>query len=386
MCHMVAPGLGAVSAWSSRMSSNGRGLWWRSAGAVGVIGLAATASLGQAEKGGQPAGAPLGGPEVSPREVPGVVGKFGEMSEGQRRMAERIPPRVMREALKALNEEDAPEEIRATPEQMESFARIQREFEEDLRAYAREHREELEELRDMLPNGGPAAELLRRLDGGRGEARRPGRNADRRGPGDEMGEPMQDGERARSAREIPEEARQRLRELSEEMPQYEQAYTRIWEQLRPAQREAVEARLEVFRERMAKQREDAYVRQRVGKDGAAPKPGEDRARAPRDGARDEMREESMRGAPESDRARPAMQRRERLMRLFESMTPEQQEQLLERLEARMREAGVSPGAARGRARPDRGQPKPAPDMDRVNVPSPDEMDDAEGKKKGEPKP
>ena len=371
---------------------------------VGVCGLAA-ASLAQPKDrkptpppppapSGDPA--PLSGPGVHARDVPGAAGQFGNSTEGlKRKMAERIPPRVMREAMGAIMGEDAPDDVRATPEQREKIMSIQKDFEQQVRDYVQEHRAEIEELRDKTPGGGPAAEMLRRLDGanaaGGGSERGARRGRGPEAPGDMMdgaprgkgkpGPDMFDGKGNRA--EIPEEVRAQARELMENMPQAEQAYAKVWEQLTPEQRAAVDERLNDFRDRQAKQREDAYVRQRVNKDGKTPEANRDAGSPPpgRRRAADGMRNmpkgpvgEGMK-KPEAPARDGAMgERRERLMKLFARMSPEQQEQLLERIEARMREVGVAPDA-RGRMRPERGEAKPPPSMDEMNLPSAEEMDE-----------
>ncbi|MCC6321865.1 MAG: hypothetical protein IT438_10580 [Phycisphaerales bacterium] len=345
------------------------------------------------------ANAPLSGPSVAPRDVPGVEGRFGESADGlRRRLGDRIPPRVMKQALGAILGEDAREDVRATPEQREKIERVQREFEEQLREYLRTHRDELMEVRGMMPADSPIGEMLRRYgverprDGA--QARRRARAAEGGGPTEArapeaMADAPSDKPPARPAEQVPPEKRERVRELLEGMPQPEQALTRVWKELTPEQRKAVEARLNDYRERQAKAREDAYVKQRAGKDSAPARPDasapEPRGRA--EGARGEPgappREEMMM-APESDRAgAPAdaprrnraqaagADRRQRLLRMFEAMTPEQQDQLLERLEQRMRETSG------GRGRPARGEPKPAPDMKDQPVPRPEEVADPE---------
>lgn len=339
--------------------------------------------------------APLSGPSVKDRDVPGVDGAFGNSPEAlRRRIADRIPPRVMRDAMGAIMADDAPEEIRATPEQRERFRAIQSEYEQSLRDYAAEHREDLLEIRDQIPGGGPAADLLRRLgiddnQRPRGQNQRRQRAAQQQDGMDE--DPMREGEapeqRRERARRLGENAgpelREKLRALMEGMPPFEQTYTKLWEAMTPPQREAVDARLDVYRERIAQQREDAYVRQRVQRDNKSDQ-NKDEARQPPpprrravDGAR--LGPDGAASPPpppprDAMRPAPASDRRERLMRLFERLSPEQQDQLLERLEQRMREGGLEAPSPRPRSnRPDRGRPTPPP-MHDVNVPSPDSMD------------
>ncbi|MFN7021219.1 MAG: hypothetical protein ACK4WH_07825 [Phycisphaerales bacterium] len=353
-----------------------------------AVGASALAQPDPADRAPSPPAAepPLGGPSVTPRDVPGVQGQFGNSPEGtRRRMAERIPARVLRQALEAAIGEDAPADVRATEEQWSKIREIQRDFEQRVREFLREHRDELVELRGSIPPDSPAAEMLRRYGvNGQGDGGAPRRRA--RGADAPPMDAMDERPRRGTGEEPSPETRERLRELFEAMPQPEQAMTLIWQELSPAQREAVDAKLESYRERMARQREEMYVRQMTGRDrpgapDAAPPPRRRRPDGPRTEPRARGGDEVM-APPEVERAAPPSRRpraeaggdrRQRLMRLFESMTPEQQDQLLERLEARMREAG----AGRGFARPERGQPKPPPDMRDQPLPRPEEVENPE---------
>jgi hypothetical protein len=395
----------------------------------------------------RPMDAPLGGPSVHDRDVPGVAGSFGDDTDGQKRkMANRIPPRVMRQALGAIMGEDAPEDIRATPEQREKIQAYGKEFEKQLKAYIEEHRKELEELRTKIPEGamnGPAGEIFRRLDG-------TGPDADKRprGQGGSPfgGDPAQGAGKARKAgEEIPVEVRDRLRELAAGMPPFDQVYTKIWAELRPEQQKAVDARLAEFRDRQAKERQDQYVQKRVGQkrgDAGGDVPPPPRRRAA-DGARlgpdgpggpsapGGPRGRGGPGGPDGPRGpqgvggpgRPGgpggsegrggpggpegrggpggpppfepgargrgprggepgnppsfAERRERFMRILSRMSPEQQEQLLTRLEARMQDQGPGNRGPRDRPqRPARGEPRPAPGADRMPTPPMDEKNPA----------
>ncbi|MGE3107088.1 MAG: hypothetical protein AB7G11_07270 [Phycisphaerales bacterium] len=309
-----------------------------------VTGLCAPWALGQA----QPA---LKGPEVKDRNVPGVVGDFGG-GNGQRRFAERMPPEVFRKALGVLTADDAPEAIRASDTQRELFKSQVEDFEKQVREYRREHGKEIGELRKL------AGELPGR------DARRPGDRAEKQ---DDMAPNMSpEDEKKRD------EARAKLRQIMESAPKIEDVYTKVWAGLNEAQRHAVDAEVAKFREQQAKQREDQYVRQRVKRaeqedqakrpagagDEEMMKPGE--AAKPGDRATDR--------APERALSRLTPERRERLLRVLGQMTPEELDQLIERLEARLKERG----AARPEAKPLRNR-KPAPNPDDVQVPEPTDV-------------
>jgi hypothetical protein len=327
----------------------------------------------------------LKGPEVKERAVPGVVNSFGQSQEG-RRMAERIPPEVLREAFGVLTRDDAPEAIRATPEQEEQFRTVTDELRTASRKYMAEHREELIELRKDANLTGRAAQEIDRAIGRRpgaagqggaaGDARR--ERAQRQEQNTDGTEPMMD-EAAQAKQEA---ARLRLREIMAGSPKIDDYMTRIWENLSVAQREAVDAKLDEYRERETKRREEAYVRQRVNErqpDGAPRRPagaasGDDMMM--QQGEQPAASPQRARQPRPDQPARPAAanaQRRERLMQLFERLSPEQQEMLLERLENAARDGGFGNARQRGQRTPPSSD-KPAPAMDEVEVPKPEEVE------------
>lgn len=361
-----------------------------------TAGLAVSPSLAQPDRPppmrDDPMGGPLGGPSVRDRDVPGVAGSFGNDADGQKRkFANRIPPRAMREAMGVVMNEDAPDDIRATPEQREKIRGYYTEFQQQMRDFVQEHRKELEDLRDKMPRGGaggPAGEIFRMLDqpndrrgpGGPDRDRRRARPDDAKPAGARPADAMNDqpeqraGKARRGGQEVPVEVREQLRALASQMPQFEDVYTKIWAELTPEQQKAVDGRLAEFRDRQAKEREDDYVKKRVNARrgepaGQTPPPPR---RRPADGARIQP---GGPGAPDGPGANIPADRRARLMRIFERMSPEQQEQLLSRLEARLRDEGGAPQppARRRPGRPAPGEPRPMPDMDHMPTPPMDEM-------------
>ncbi len=353
---------------------NRLGVRWSQCGMMVALlftaGAAAAGRLAEPPKGDEPV---LKGPPVKERAVPGVVNTFGQSQEA-RRMAERIPPEVLREALSVLTREDTPEAIRASEELEAEFRAVGDELRTATRKYMAEHREELIELRKDANLSGRAAQELDRALGRRGgqspdaTAPRGGRRPDTMEP-DQPTPPMDEAAEARQ-----EAARQRLRELMSGAPRVEDYMTRIWEKLSPAQREAVDAKLDEYRKQEARRREEMYVRQRVGQrtsegPGATPQKSENDMMSRENAARSEQ---DRPGQP----MRPnvaAAQRRERLMRLFDTLSPEQQEMLLERLENAARD-GVPGPSGRRAARGPREADKPAPGMDEVDVPKPEDVE------------
>ncbi len=287
----------------------------------------------------------LRGPEVKDREVPGFAADFGAPDQ-RRRFMDRIPPEVYRQALAVLTADDAPADVRASAEQETRIKGMTADFEAEVRAYREAHKDEFAELRKQ--GGGPPR-----------EGRRPGAGNPNEIPplrADEMMSPEQKAERQRS-----EGARTKLRELMEGAPKPEALYTRIWAELSEPQKKAVQAKLDEFKADQAKRREEQYVRQRTAKKGepgkeAGNKDGQTMSPPPPPGERPGL-------------ARISPERHDRLMRMFERLTPEEQDQLLERLEQRVRDAGGPDRPIDGLRR---ARPKPAPDIDKIKVPDPEE--------------
>lgn len=323
---------------------------------VAVCGLAAGVRADD-PKAGDPG---LGGPAVRDRNVPGVQGSFGEGGEAKKRyQATRLPPNVFKDAMATIMGDDAPADVRVTDAQREKFEGWFEEFQDAARAYQKEHKQEIQDLR--------------RAGASYNKPKRPGEAA----PEGAAMTPDDEGATA---------ARERMRQIMEGSPKVEDIYTKVWSELTEPQRKAVDGRIAEFRERQAQEREENYVRQKAGKKAA----GAEQAR--------EM-ERDRPGAPQGEPGRPARppegapgrrpgnrpgdapgaganispERRERLMRLLSRLTPEQQDQVIARLEERLREAGLDAGPGRGdRRNPEgrRGGPKPPPPMDDVNVPPP----------------
>lgn len=285
----------------------------------------------------------LGGPKVEDRAPPGAGPGFGGAPRGRREGAVPIPMPVFIRSVQAAVGESAPEEVRASPEQMDRLRAVLDEFTQAQREFMREN-----------------AEQMRRLRGGGPEAPRPARGGRPAGDAEAMRdrmEQMSDEDRAAMA--------ERLRELRERGPNPEDYQKKAWTLLTPAQQAAAQARLDEWRTEQQRIEAERYAQRQVrelqGRDQAAPTPparpnvpGRDRPAPPGAGAPTDP------GAPASPPPmRPEM--RERFQRILESMSPEEREQLLQRLEERLRERGATPppGAPR-RLRPGAGAPGDAP--------------------------
>ena len=289
----------------------------------------------------------LKGPEVKERNVPGVEGQFGEGMEKRRFVNEnRLPPRIFREAMNSILSGSAPAEVRVGAEQRAKYESWMKDFEKQTREYMQQHREELGQLRKK------AGEFNR--------PKKPGQP-----PEQDAMAPAKDGASAIAARE-------QYQKLMAGAPKVEDLYTKIWTDLTPAQQKALDAEIQAFRDQQSELRQESFVRQKLGRKGAeggekSPEgaPNKARERRPAPGA-------PQAGGPEG---RPGVDRlptekRDRLLRLFARMTPEQQDELLRRIEGRMQD-GEQGVPNRRRPAKDRGpgEDKPAPAMDDVDVPS-----------------
>jgi len=309
-----------------------------------TVGGACSIGTAQTTPARKPADPVLKGPKVKDRDVPGVAPEFG--STVDKRFAERLPPEEFRKALSVLTADDAPAEIRATPAQSEMITALVAGFEDEVKAYRREHAKEIAALRkqagEQEPRRGRPPEDMPMKDDAMGEE---GMTA------------SSDQDRARD------EARAKLRELQAGAPQISKAYTQIWAQLNEPQRKAVDAKLDEFREAQARKREEDYVRRRVGQKKQAGG-AEETPMRPAPAAGDAEREKSP--------ARPGAlspERRERLIKMLEQLTPEEQDAVLQRLEQRLKEFKR---VGNGRRGDEAGAgSKPAPDPSDVDVPSPE---------------
>jgi hypothetical protein len=318
--------------------------------------LALCAGLAQAQDTKKDKDQPLKGPAVTDRNVPGAAPDFG--MGANRRFGERVPPEVFRRALGVLTSDDAPADIRATPEQREKFKEMVDNFESAVRKFRQENAKELAELRKAA-----------------GEQPGRGRDADRpRRPRAQREKSMSDMSETENLtpeqQKVRDNARAKLRELQAAAPKIEDVYTKVWAELAAPQRDAVQSELDKWREGQSERRMDEYVKRQGARKNPAPArpnaqrpPGQDQEMmAP---AADKPAAQDRRPDAPTDENPRAAARRERLLRLFAQLTPEEQQQLLQRLEERFQ------SRRRGADRPNRSDPKPEADPDRVNVPKPE---------------
>jgi hypothetical protein len=259
----------------------------------------------------------LGGPKVSDTAVPGTKGAgFGGDSSNARKDRQReLPQPVWMKALRDALGENAPEAIRATPEQMDKFRKLNEEFASAQREYMRKHGDEIRALREKYGGrrGGP----------GQGP-----------GPGDEMRPPEPPADPAQR-----EAFMQDMQTLRANAPQAGDLRKKIWAELSPEQQKAVEIKVAEAEKEMA----DRMMQNQL--------PGE----AKRLRERMQDREGGNFTPKNADRAggQPIpREQMDRIAALLGRMTPEQREQLIARIEQRMASEG------RGEAKDSPAPPKP----------------------------
>lgn len=341
-----------------------------------VVGLAALPALAQ-PAGGRPESRPgprpdqppppvLRGPAVEDSSIPGTQRAFamtGDMSGPQARMLNReVPMGEFLGAIRALNGPETPDDLHFSPPQREQFQSIVREFGQAQRAYMQDNRDELMALGRTLgfdPTELGRAEQMftQRLDQGERRLRRaaegrpdlPPEEMDRRSPEQMVRERI-------GGNPTPEQraALERLREIRDAGPSVLEAQTKAWNVLNDQQQAFVQTRIDEARERQRAERGEMYVEEMAGRLAA------ERADRP---ARNARPGQPAQGGPAA----------ERLHRMIDEMTPDQQQMLLRFLEVRFerRTPDTEPGrpAQRGGVR----QPPP-PGMDRIQVPDPQASD------------
>lgn len=339
-----------------------------------AIALAAAAGAQERAPAGKPADQPkplLSGPPVEDAAPPGVVEGFGSGSAERMMAGEPLPPRVLHRILEGLLSADAPAEVRLTPEQREAVEALREAFEQERREYMREHADELRDLRRRGDVDGPESDRRRPArrgaerggEGGPDEQHRPPPREAQRGDGDGMQGDAPEagrgerGEKAGRGGRGQEEARRQLREIMAGGPSTDKLYADVWEILTEPQQQHVEQQVAHFHEEMAERRREGYVERQVRdmrgrREGEGAEPG-----APGRGA-------------ERRPLANADQRRERLVEIFNALSPEEQVRLIDRLERAMGERREERAGARNGARD--GAEKPAPGIEGVNVPPPEE--------------
>ncbi|MGD9690594.1 MAG: hypothetical protein AB7K52_12990 [Phycisphaerales bacterium] len=274
----------------------------------------------------------LKGPSVQDREVPGTVGQFAGTPESGKFRPREVRPQVFMEALMSALGPDAPESIRASDQQREQLRALSGEFRKRVQAYMAEHRADFEKL------GTDARRNRRDKDAGKNEDR------------------MNDAER--ESDRPSEETIARAKALRDGMPSASDLYTKVWEVLSAEQRAAVEARLEALHHEKAVQEGRDYVKRRIQKNqpvqGQAPGLSKERGKFAPGRAKGEQENDA------AIRERLPAELRERLLRAFERLSPEERENLLNRLEQRFREReGRSDDAAPARRDRPKQREKPA---------------------------
>lgn len=280
-----------------------------------------TLPLAHAEPPAQPAeGAPaLGGPKIKETAVPGSSGATfgaGNPDAGKDRMRE-VPHMAWMRALNQAIGENAPESVRATPEQRARIMALNDEFTKAQRDFMAQHKDELQALRRKTGEYGPPGGA-----GGPGAGR----------PKPPSDEALQDGEaKSEPDAQQREQAMVRLRDLREAGPRPADVQKQIFALLNTEQQKAFEASIARVKDEMADMEmqkrlpmEAKRVRERIG------------------GPASEVPQKFGGEAPKKNPARNAgaggdisPDQRDRVMALLARLTPEQREMLISRIEERL---------------------------------------------------
>lgn len=284
-----------------------------------VIVFAAGAALAASALAEPPAGAPLGGPPVKERDVPGADGGFAGMAQPlskKDRGGDAIPHRVFMESVRAALGEQAPENVRLSAEQRQTVEAASKEYQAQMQSFMQQHTGEF---------GGAAG-------GARGRGRGGERNAPQAGAADA---PPTAEQKA---------AMESLKALREQMPKPDDAHTKIWATLRPEQKQALEGKLDEFKKNRAAREGEAFAKRALAKGGKAGAEGKKR------GA----------DAGQLDPAKldkfleqvPAA-RREAIKKKLESMTPEKRQKFIDTMRERRggKGRGTQPAAQPGASTP-----------------------------------
>ncbi len=252
---------------------------------------------------------PLKGPTVTDRGVPGTAGQFGTPVTEKKAREREIPHRAFMDALHKALGADAPEAVRLSAEQSAKIAALDKAHSEAMAAFLRDNKD--------------AGEVVRRA------VRERAVKADK-------GKKPAQGEAAMTEGDAV-AMREKAEAIRAAAPKAADVRAQMWTVLSEAQHTAVNARLDEFKAKQQARMNEEYVQKR-----AAQKRGELNTPA------GQKPEGVKPGKPSAERV-PA-EFRERLLALIERLTPEQREQLLQRLQQRLeaaksdREGGAVPPA------------------------------------------
>ena len=270
----------------------------------------------------------LKGPSVQ-NDAPGNR-KFAQ--KGVERAQAEIPMRVYMQSLNALRGEAAAEDVRLTAEQDAKLKEVMLGFQADIAKFRETHEAEIRELmaklspEDRRKVVNRLAPILAAAPGGRNGAKNADKTAKAPTQNDMQGDPMQAPDAAESA-----QALDRLKELGGTMPQFADAQSKMWGVLNEGQRAIVQKELDTYRQEQ---------KNKSAKNAAPAAPGQD---------------------PIMDNPRIPQDMKDKL----KDMTPEQRREVIrkwrEQKKAEREQGDSSPKTQ-----------KPAPGMDEVDVPAPEE--------------
>lgn len=305
-----------------------RGVGPRVTAGLALILLGApTLAMAQNERGpGQRPQPPLlEGPSVDSKKAPWVHERFAPGGRMDRQDRSMIAQRPFVESLKRLGSEEAPPDVRLTPEQVERIRAILGDYERQSQEYWRPYRERLGRNGDRPGAAQPRRQQRRDADqprqrgqeqppwlgkpgdrpqradrpdakrGDRPDAKR-GFSPERRGGPDGLR-----GDRP-SPEQMTPEMRKKFTELRRKAPKPDKCQSEIWQLLTEPQRQIVTHDLEAFRKEMEAKRGEQEVQRRLkqGRDAKAAQPRSGQGERSRDEISD-LRQRLLRLTPEERR-------------------------------------------------------------------------------------
>ena len=304
----------------------------------------------------QRAGRPmLSGPQVRDERLPGVESGFSSGGEDMRRSAgQPVPPQVFQRALRSLMAEDAPIEIRLSPEQRERITAHVRAFEQRMGATRRDgqrSRPQIDQAPGKRADRAPGSVTDRRPQRDAGQAERPARQGTDRAGQRRTQRPERQGARGDGSSGGPDRAAERQgrggpagqdrRAMARELAGVQQ---KVWAELSAAQQAHIGKAIEAWRQQADEQRmgqmQERYRRD-IGQrfqemDGQRQRRQGDGDRA-RDGMPADLGDwfaqlpDDVRQRVEERLAAIPQERREALLARARGMEPEQRRQLIRRL-------------------------------------------------------
>lgn len=187
---------------------------------------------------------PLSGPQVNNLRAPGATGNFGVNETGKGAALGHLKEGpIFRKALQEALGPEAPADIQATPDQKTKIEAILQQHGQEVRAYMAAHEAEIKQLRQ--------------------EARPAARNANSTSS-TTTNTPSTNSTTTTNAQNA-QAAREKLKEIMQAAPQPEAMMNLVWQVLTPAQKTAVQARMELLNKEESKLRAERAADARLNR-------------------------------------------------------------------------------------------------------------------------